>query len=311
MLILPAEFYFSYLRGRYKMVCRLIDGEKIAAEIRQEIKQKVSDFKEKTGITPTLAAIMVGDNPASQIYVGKKFKACEEVGIFSYKIQIDSSPAELSKAIRRVNEDDTVHGYILQLPLPQSLNPLKYFSLFDPNKDVDVFHPENVGLLVQGTPRFKPCTPHGIQVMLNRSGIKVAGKKVVVINRSNVVGKPLLNMLIQECDDYANATVTVCHDRTPRELLLSLTQTADIVIVAVGKPSFLTADMLKKGCGVVDVGITRVGNKIVGDADLDVQSVADWITPVPGGCGPMTVAMLLENTLVAATKIARSFHYIT
>lgn len=293
------------------MSCRLIDGDKIASEIRQEIKQKALNLKEQTGVVPTLVAIMVGDNPASQIYVDKKIKACEEVGIYSYKVKIDASPIELNKAIKRLNDDDTVHGYILQLPLPAGLNPLKYFSQFDPNKDVDVFHPENVGLLVQGTPRFKPCTPHAIQVMLNRSGIKVAGKKVVVINRSNVVGKPLSNMLIQECDDYANATVTVCHDRTPRDLLLSLTQTADIVIVAVGKPSFLTADMIRKGCGVVDVGITRLGNKIVGDADKDVQSIADWVTPVPGGCGPMTVAMLLENTLLAATKIVRSFNYIT
>lgn len=293
------------------MACRLIDGNKIASQIRQEVKQKVSEFKDKNGVIPTLVAIMVGDNPASQIYVGKKFKACEEVGISSYKIQIDASPTELTKVIKRVNDDDTIHGYILQLPLPNGWNSLKYFSQFDPNKDVDVFHPENVGLLVQGAPRFKPCTPHGIQVLLNRSGIKVAGKKVVVINRSNVVGKPLSNMLIQECDDYANATVSVCHDRTPKDLLLSLTKTADIVIVAVGKPSFLTADMLKEGCGVVDVGITRVGNKIVGDADMDVRSVADWVTPVPGGVGPMTVAMLLENTLIAATKIVRSFNYIT
>ena len=157
--------------------------------------------------------------------------------------------------------------------------------MLDPKKDVDVFHPENVGLLVQGRPRFKPCTPHGIQVMLHRSGIKVSGKKVVVINRSNVVGKPLSSMLIQECDDYANATVTVCHDRTPPDILKSITQTADIIIVAVGKPGFLTADMVQPGVGVVDVGITRVGKKVVGDVHPDVYEIASWATQSPEAVG--------------------------
>jgi len=282
------------------MECRLIDGNAIAADIRKELRQRVTEYKAATGITPTLVALTVGSNPASQIYVQKKIAACDEVGILAYKVESHEDEDDLRAYIRRLNNDDSVHGYILQLPLPPGWKPDSYFSDFNPYKDVDVFHPENVGLLVQGRPRFRPCTPHGIQVMLHRSGIKVAGKKVVVINRSNVVGKPLSSMLIQECDDYANATVTICHDRTPPDLLKSVTQTADIVIVAVGKPGFLTADMIRPGAGVVDVGISRVGNKVLGDADPGIRQVAGWLTPVPGGCGPMTVAMLLENTLAAA-----------
>jgi methylenetetrahydrofolate dehydrogenase (NADP+) / methenyltetrahydrofolate cyclohydrolase len=282
------------------MECMLIDGNAIAADIRKELRQRVAEYKATTGITPTLVALMVGNNPASQIYVQKKIAACDEVGILAYRIEANEDEDDLRTQIRRLNNDNSVHGYILQLPLPPGWKPDGYFSEFNPYKDVDVFHPENVGLLVQGQPRFRPCTPHGIQVMLHRSGIKVAGKKVVVINRSNVVGKPLSSMLIQECDDYANATVTVCHDRTPPDLLKSVTQTADIVIVAVGKPGFLTADMIRPGAGVVDVGISRVGNKVLGDADPGIRQVAGWMTPVPGGCGPMTVAMLLENTLAAA-----------
>lgn len=283
------------------MECRLLDGASIAADIRKELRQRVYEFKQATRVTPTLVALVVGNNPASQIYVSKKIAACDEVGILAYKIEVSEDEDELLKCIRRLNNDDSVHAYILQLPLPSGWKPDSYFSAFDPRKDVDVFHPENVGMLVQGRPRFKPCTPHGIQVMLHRSGIKVAGQNVVVINRSNVVGKPLSSMLIQECDDYANATVTVCHDRTPPDLLKTISRTADIVIVAVGKPGFLTGDMIRPGAIVVDVGITRIGNKVVGDVDFDsVSKIASAISPVPGGCGPMTVAMLLENTLAAA-----------
>lgn len=282
------------------MECRIIDGSAIASNIRKELRQRVVEYKSSTGITPTLVALTVGSNPASQIYVQKKIAACDEVGILAYRVEANADEDNLRTQIHRLNTDASVHGYILQLPLPLGWNPEKYFSDFNPHKDVDVFHPENVGLLVQGRPRFRPCTPHGIQVMLHRSGIKVAGKKVVVINRSNVVGKPLSSMLIQECDDYANATVTVCHDRTPPDLLKNITQTADIVIVAVGKPGFLTADMIRPGTGVVDVGISRVGKKVLGDADPGIRQVAGWLTPVPGGVGPMTVAMLLENTLIAA-----------
>ena len=281
------------------MECKIIDGNKIASDIRNELRQKIIEYKNSSGITPTLVALMVGDNPASQIYVQKKFDACQEVGISASKVEVKDKD-DLRKQIRLLNIDNSVHGFILQLPLPSSWNANDFFSEFNPYKDVDVFHPENVGLLVQGRPRFLPCTPHGIQVMLHRSGIKVAGKQIVIINRSNVVGRPLSSMLIQDCDDYANATVTVCHDRTPPDLLKSITQTADIVIVAVGKPNFLTPDMVKKGVGIVDVGITRVGKKVVGDVHLDVYEIASWATPVPGGIGPLTICMLLENTLIAA-----------
>lgn len=282
------------------MECRFIDGVAVANQIQQEIKSGVQELKEKTGITPTLVAIVAGEDTASQIYVNKKMKACEEVGIISHKISISSKYEDIRDNIYRLNIDSNVHGYILQLPLPNGLDPRQFFCIFDPFKDVDVFHPENVGMLVQGNPRFKPCTPHGIQQLLHRSGIQVAGKKVCIINRSNVVGKPLSSMLIQECDNYANATVTVCHDRTPPDLLRSVTRTADIVVVAVGKPDFLTVDMVKDGVGVVDVGISRVGNKVVGDVHPGVYGVASWATPVPGGIGPLTVAMLLQNTLEAA-----------
>jgi methylenetetrahydrofolate dehydrogenase (NADP+) / methenyltetrahydrofolate cyclohydrolase len=282
------------------MPCWFLDGNKIAADIRAEIKLGVEKLKTHwNGETiPKLAVISVGADPASQIYIGKKLKACEEVGIES--VLIKSTIEDLRWKIRYFNEDPDVHGIILQLPLPDGIDPRDFFSAISVFKDVDVFHPENVGLLVQGRPRFKPCTPHGIQQMLHRSGIRVSGKKVCIINRSNVVGKPLSSMLIQECDDYANATVTVCHDRTPAELLKSVTKTADIIVVAVGKPNFLTPDMVKPGVGIVDVGITRVGNKVVGDVNPEVYEYAEWATPVPGGVGPLTVAMLLQNTLEAA-----------
>lgn len=282
------------------MNCKILDGAKIASDIRMELKQKVAEFKATTGITPTLVTLTVGDNSASQIYVQKKIDACQEVGINASKISVPTDADLLKKQIYDLNIDDTVHAYILQLPLPIGLNASDFFTCFNPLKDVDVFHPENVGLLVQDKARFKPCTPHGIQVMLHRSGIKVAGKKIVVINRSNVVGRPLSSMLIHDCDEYANATVTVCHDRTPPSLLKEITLRSDIIIVAVGKPGFLTPDMVSPNAGVVDVGITRVGNKILGDVHPDVRNIAGWLTPVPGGCGLMTVTMLLENTLIAA-----------
>lgn len=276
----------------------IIDGKAIAAEIRKEIKIEI----QKLGIIPSLRVITIGNDPASQVYVNKKIEACEEVGIKAS--QIFATSYTLLKQIEFLNEDNKVHAYILQLPLPKEMNPLNYFSKFNPLKDVDVFHPENVGLLVQGRPRFKPCTPHGIQIMLNRSGIKVAGKNVVVINRSNVVGKPLSSMLIQECPEYANATVTVCHDHTPPNLLKSLCLEADIVIVAVGKPGFLTADMVNSNQIVVDVGINRIYTtegkmKIVGDVADGVKDIVKAISPVPGGVGPLTVACLLKNTLKA------------
>lgn len=284
------------------MTCRFIDGTATAKNIRKNLVLRVAEFISKTGVVPSLTAIVVGNDPASKIYVKKKMLACQEVGINGQVLHVATEDSDLLKwHLMDLNENQDCHAYILQLPLPKSLFADEYFSLFNPLKDVDVFHPENVGLLVQGRPRFRPCTPHGIQVMLHSNGIKVAGKKVVVINRSNVVGKPLSSMLIQECNEYANATVTVCHDHTPPDLLKEVTKTADIVIVAVGKPGFLTADMVRPGVGVVDVGISRIDGKVVGDVHPEVYALAEWATPVPGGVGPMTVAMLLENTLTAAS----------
>lgn len=282
------------------MSCEIIDGLAIANQIKKEISEQVELFKKDYEITPQLTAVIVGNNPASQVYVSKKMEACQSVGIRSSKIDCPADHQALSDIIVQLNEDDDVHGYILQLPLPAGMDSQTYFNLIDPFKDVDVFNPENVGLLVQHRPRFKPCTPHGIQAMLYRSGIQIAGKRIAVINRSNVVGKPLSSMLIQECDDFGNATVTVCHDKTPPDILKEITLSSDIVVVAVGKPGFLTGDMVKKNSVIVDVGITRVGKKILGDVDESVKSVAGWLTPVPGGVGPMTVAMLLQNTLEAA-----------
>lgn len=285
------------------MTCKIISGTAIAKQLQEEIALKVIEFKNATGTTPCLGVILANDNPASQIYVNHKCKACNKVGIKSVVEKLEHpSWDDLIEHVHKMNNDDTIHGVLVQLPLAKELqkNTTVLFDNINPYKDVDVFHPTNVGLLVQNRPRFKPCTPHGIQVMLERSGIDTCGKQVAVINRSDIVGKPLSNILIQDQKD-ANATVTVCHDHTRPEMLKQITKEADIVIVAVGIPGFLTADMVRKGSVVIDVGITRVENKIFGDADFDnVSKKASAITPVPGGVGPMTVTMLLENTLKAA-----------
>ena len=287
------------------MNCKIIDGVAIAAEIKREIAEEVKEFYYGYGYVPGLAAIIVGKNPASEVYVSKKMQACGAVGIEPTTCYIPADEDALIEKINRLNKRKEIHGFILQLPLPTGMNPNKFLDLIDPFKDVDVFNPENVGLLVQHRPRFKPCTPHGIQVMLYRSGIQIAGKRVVVINRSNVVGKPLSSMLIQECDDFGNATVTVCHDKTPPDILKEITLSSDIIVVAVGKPGFLTEDMVKKDQIIVDVGINRIEKdgklKIVGDVDFEsVSKIVGAISKVPGGVGPMTVAMLLKNTLQAA-----------
>ena len=289
------------------MPSKAIDGSAISQDIRTELTAKVETFRLANGFAPRLAVVLVGSDPASQIYVKKKQEACAEVGISSYVVDplpdIDkwqNPQARLEDMIRFLNTNNEVHGILVQLPLPKPLNPHKVFDAIDPQKDVDVFTPINVGLLVQGRPQFRPCTPHAVQQMLSRTGIPVAGKHVVVINRSDVVGKPLSSMLIQDCDEFANATVTVCHDRTPPEVLRRLTKTADIVVVAVGKIGFLTKDMLSPGVVVIDVGINRRDGKVFGDVDPGCWEVASYISPVPGGVGPMTVTMLLENTLHAA-----------
>ncbi len=277
------------------MKAKIIDGKAIARQIRDEVAAKIAGMTTK----PRLDVIMVGDNPASKVYVRKKQEACNEVGIES-KLHTDvSSEVSIRHKIHLLNVCPDVHGILVQLPLPKEINQYEIFDMIHPWKDVDVLHPENVGLLVQGRPRFQPCTPHGIQVLLTRSGIQIKGKHVVVINRSEIVGKPLSSMLIHDNDEYANATVTVCHDNTPEKNLASITRSADIVVVAVGIPGFLKWDMLKPGAVVIDVGTTRVGDKLVGDAAPCVWDYSSYVTPVPGSVGPMTVAMLLVNTLKA------------
>ena len=277
----------------------VLDGKEISRKIRRSIKGSVSQFFEKTGIRPLLAAIIYGNNPSSEIYIKKKIEACEEVGIKTCVFRDDQG--NLKNLLDCLNLRTQVNAILVQLPLPEPYIPHQVFDWIDPLKDVDGFNPENVGLLVQGRPRFHPCTPRGIHRMFEEENIVIAGKKVVIINRSDIVGKPLSSMLIQDNGDYANATVTVCHDRTPFQTLKEITLQSDIVVVAVGKPKFITADMIKEGSVVVDVGITRVGNSVVGDVDFDeVVKVASLVTPVPGGVGPMTVTMLLENTLEAA-----------
>ncbi len=289
------------------MPAKLIDGKAIATKIRKDIAFRVELFKNKYHITPTLAVILASEDPASQVYVRHKQKACEQVGIKSllitpYTKSTDCAFERLKEEIIKLNNNTAVHGILCQLPLPKTLQ--KYttavFDLISPLKDVDVFHPTNVGLMVQNRPRFLPCTPQGIQKMLEYSGISLDGKQVVVINRSDIVGKPLSSMLIQDTEG-GNATVTVCHDRTKPKELKKITLTADIIVVAVGIPQFLSVDMVSPGAVVIDVGITRVGKKIVGDVDfVPVSEIASAISPVPGGVGPMTVTMLLENTLKAA-----------
>lgn len=288
------------------MTAKIIDGEAIAAEVRNEVKVGVDELK-ASGITPCLAAVLVGDVPASQVYVRTKRKACEHVGLSSvlHTPAGDIPEAQLLALIDQLNDDPAVHGILIQLPLPDHVEEAKVIERLSPSKDVDGFHPSNVGKLVIGMDTFKPCTPAGVQELLVRSGIEIAGKHAVVIGRSNIVGKPMANLLVQKHKD-ANATVTVCHSRT-RDLA-ALTRQADILIAALGSPHIVTADMVKPGAVVIDVGINRVddasakkGYRIVGDVDFDaVSQVASAITPVPGGVGPMTVAMLMVNTLKAA-----------
>ena len=288
------------------MTAKIIDGEAIAAEVRNEVKVGVDELK-ASGITPCLAAVLVGDVPASQVYVRTKRKACEHVGLSSvlHTPAGDIPEAQLLALIDQLNDDPAVHGILIQLPLPDHVEEAKVIERLSPSKDVDGFHPSNVGKLVIGMDTFKPCTPAGVQELLVRSGIEIAGKHAVVIGRSNIVGKPMANLLVQKHKD-ANATVTVCHSRT-RDLA-ALTRQADILIAALGSPHIVTADMVKEGAVVIDVGINRVddasakkGYRIVGDVDFDaVSQVASAITPVPGGVGPMTVAMLMVNTLKAA-----------
>ena len=282
------------------MSAKLIDGKAIAASIRNQLVAEVAAFRESTNIVPKLAAVLVGDDPASQVYVRNKEQACAKIGMASelFRLPATTTQAELLDLVAKLNSDTSIHGILVQLPLPRHINETTVLDAVNPLKDVDCFHPENVGLMVQGRPRFRPCTPHGVQVLLQESGTVVDGAHVVVLGRSEIVGKPVAMMLVQK-GETANATVTICHSRTQN--LAEIIRSADILIAAIGKPDFVTAEMVKPGAVVIDVGINRVDDRLVGDVAFDaVSQVASAITPVPGGVGPMTIAMLLKNTLTAA-----------
>ena len=279
----------------------LLNGKELSQTLRAEIAQKVTDFIAKTGVTPCLAAILVGDDPASQVYVRNKELACGKVGMKSqlFRLSAETTEEELLALVEKLNQDPSVHGILVQLPLPRQIREKRVLDAVSPDKDVDAFHPANVGLILQGRPRFLPCTPFGIQEMLRRYNVETAGKHVVILGRSDIVGKPMAAMMVQR-GLGADSTVTVCHSRTAD--LPSVTRLADILIVAIGKPKFVTADMVKPGAVVVDVGINRLADgKLVGDVDFEaVEPIASAITPVPGGVGPLTITMLLGNTLKAA-----------
>ncbi|MDT8903642.1 bifunctional methylenetetrahydrofolate dehydrogenase/methenyltetrahydrofolate cyclohydrolase FolD [Anaeroselena agilis] len=277
-------------------MARIIDGNAVAARIREEVKAGLAGLKADFGVTPGLTVVIVGEDPASKVYVSRKHKACEELGIKSAVIRLpaDIDEEALGAAVDSLNDDPAVHGILVQLPLPKHIDAEKVLDRIRPDKDVDGFHPLNVGRLAIGREALVPCTPHGVIRMLELEGIQIAGKRAVVIGRSNIVGKPMANLLLAR-----NATVTVCHSRTPD--LPAVTRQAEILVAAIGKPGFVTADMVAPGAVVIDVGINRVGDKLVGDVDFErVKEVAAAITPVPGGVGPLTIAMLLHNTVKAA-----------
>lgn len=288
----------------------IIDGKKIASDIRAEVAQEVAALKKK-GIVPKLVAVLVGDDPASHVYVSNKGRACVEVGMDHQTITLpkETSHGDLLQLVHRLNRDTTVSGILVQLPLPKQINEREIINAVAPDKDVDCFHPANVGRISIGDPLFLPCTPAGVQELLMRCKMDPSGKHTVIVGRSNIVGKPLASMLIQKAKG-ANSTVTVCHTGTPD--IGSFTRQADIVIAAVGKAEMITGDMIRPGAVVIDVGINRIddpskksGSRLVGDVHYESASaVASAITPVPGGVGPMTIAMLLKNTLKAAVHQA-------
>ena len=292
------------------MAAQIIDGKQVAAEMRAELKAEVAKLKEQ-GIVPGLGVILVGEDPASQSYVRAKERACEELGIYSddNRLPADTTQQDLIALVNQMNKDPKINGILVQLPLPKGLNESEVLLAIAPEKDVDGFHPMNVGKMMVGEKAFLPCTPHGVIQLLLRSGVTIEGAKVVIVGRSNIVGKPLANMLIQK-NAKGNATVTVCHTRTKD--LAWHTRQADIVIAAAGRPNTITADMVKDGVVVIDVGVNRVedatkkkGYRLVGDVDFEaVKEKASLITPVPGGVGPMTITMLLYNTVESAKRAA-------
>ena len=286
------------------MPAEILDGKKTAREIQAEIKQRVQAFSENND-PPVLAAVLVGEDPASQVYVRNKERACKRVGIGSqlHVMSAESSTDDLLAKVRSLNEDSSVSGILVQLPLPPGIDTQLVLDCVHPSKDVDAFHPHNVGLISQGRPQFLPCTPHGILQLLKRYDVSLTGKHVVVVGRSDIVGKPMGMMMVNKDiglgPSVGSATVTTCHSRT--QDLASFTRNADVLIAAIGKPNFVTGDMIKPGAVVVDVGINRTDDGLVGDVDFEsAAQVASLITPVPGGVGPLTVTMLLDNTLKAA-----------
>jgi len=290
------------------MTAQLLDGKALAATIQQELAAEVAEFVAAHGMVPCLAAVLVGDDPASEVYVRNKQLACQRVGIESqlHRLPAATTTDELLTLIGRLNESggssggSPVHGILVQTPLPRQIDAGQVLRAVSPLKDVDAFHPENVGLIAQGHPRFLPCTPYGIQQLLLRNNIPIAGRHAVIVGRSDIVGKPMALLLMQR-GEGGDATVTVCHSRTPD--LAEITRQADILIVAIGRARFIAGPMVKPGAVVVDVGMNRVEGKLFGDVDFpSVREVASYITPVPGGVGPLTVTMLLHNTLLAARQ---------
>ncbi len=283
-------------------LAQILDGKALAQTIQAEIAAEVSRFVGQHQVKPTLAAVLVGRDPASQVYVRSKRRACERAGMDSrlHELPAETSTSELLRLVEDLNADPAVHGILVQLPLPEQIDTAAVLRAVRPQKDVDCFHPENVGLLVQGRPRFVPGTPAGVQQILLRSGVETAGRHVVILGRSQIVGKPLASLLLQR-GPGGDATVTVCHSRS-RDVP-AITRTADILVAAIGRPKFVTADMVRPGAVVIDVGINRTPEGIVGDVDFEaVRQVAGKLTPVPGGVGPLTVTMLLRNTLTAAQE---------
>ena len=291
------------------MTAKLISGNEISKQIREELRQEIAQLNAKHNVVPGLATVLVGADPASQVYVGQKEKTSKDLGIYSerYDIPASTTEKELLALVDRLNKNPKIHGILVQLPLPKHINETNVLFAIDPKKDVDGFHPVNVGKLMIGEPDYLPCTPHGIQQLLIRSGVKIDGAEVVVVGRSNIVGKPIANILLQKRPG-ANATVTICHTGTKD--IASHTRRADILIVAAGRAKAVTADMVKEGAVVIDVGVNEIGKTadgkriLSGDVDFEgVKEKASAITPVPGGVGPMTIVMLMMNT-VRAAKLA-------
>ena len=290
-------------------MANILDGTALSKEIRSEVAESTLNLKTLHNLTPGLAAVLVGDDPASAVYVRNKGRACDEVGIFSevFRLPKDTTQESVLDLVEDLNRDDRFHGILVQLPLPEQIDETTIIEHIAPSKDVDGIHPFNLGKLTQGIPEFIPGTPAGVQQLLVRNGYDPAGKHVVICGRSNIVGKPLATLLTQRSDG-SNATVTVCHTRTNN--ITDFTKRADIVVAAIGRPKAITADMLKPGCIVIDVGINRVedssrksGYRLIGDVDYEnILPICEAITPVPGGVGPMTIAMLLVNTVKAAEK---------